>query len=100
MKSITIHGLDDSLDRIIREKAKIEGTSLNKTIKKLLRKSLGVSGKSTIKSDFSEFLGVWSKQDFEKFEKAAKILKKLTQTSGNEKGSFGYKCLLATFSRR
>ena len=33
MKSITIHGLEDPLDTLIREKARQEGLSLNKTIK-------------------------------------------------------------------
>ena len=42
MKSITIHNLDDKLDSLIREKAKKQGISLNKTIKTLLRKSLGL----------------------------------------------------------
>jgi len=79
MKSITIHGLDDSLDRIIREKAKIEGASLNKTIKKLLRESLGISTEPTKQSDFSEFLGVWSKEEFKKFEKSTKDFEKIDQ---------------------
>ena len=35
MKSITIHGLDDPLDTLIREKAGKQNLSLNKTIKQL-----------------------------------------------------------------
>lgn len=41
MKSITIHGMDDEMDRQIREKAAAEGKSLNKTIKGLLEQALG-----------------------------------------------------------
>ena len=36
MKSITIHELDDDLDALIRVRARREGLSLDKTIKKLL----------------------------------------------------------------
>ena len=35
MKSITIHGLADTLDKLIRKRAKKEGNSLTKTIKAL-----------------------------------------------------------------
>lgn len=40
MKSITIHNLDDPLYTLIRVKAKNEGLSLNKAIKKLLADAL------------------------------------------------------------
>ena len=42
MKSITIHGLDGKLYERIKEKAKRQGLSLNRTIKNLLEKSLGI----------------------------------------------------------
>ena len=42
MKSITIHGLDEHLDRTIRSLAEREGLSMNKTIKKVLRSALGL----------------------------------------------------------
>lgn len=49
MKSITIHGLEDPLNTLIREKARQEGLSLNKTIKLLL---LTLSG-SVLPTDYS-----------------------------------------------
>ena len=70
MKSITIHNLDEDLARNIRQKARRQGTSLNKTIKELLRESLGISGKKRAYADFSEFFGVWSKQEAKKIESA------------------------------
>ncbi len=78
MKSITIHGLDTDLESLIRDLAKKEGLSLNKTIKKLLRKALGVSeqGKDH-REDFVEFLGQWSKEDRIQFEKQIEDVKKV-----------------------
>ncbi len=71
MKSITIHGLEDPLDTLIREKARQEGLSLNKTIKQLLAETLGIkSPDQTIhKNEFADLCGVWSKKDIEEFEK-------------------------------
>ena len=70
MKSITIHGLSDELDRIIRETAEQQNTSLNKTIKKLLEDSLGLSGtsKPDHRKDFEDLFGIWTKQEAEEFK--------------------------------
>jgi len=70
MKSITIHGLDDELDHLIRSIANEEGLSLNKTIKKLLRSALGLEtrGKLARHDEFQDLFGVWSKSEFRKFQ--------------------------------
>ena len=77
MKSITIHNLDDSLDALIREKAKHQGSSLNKTIKRILKESLGVSEDCSRKADFIEFSGTWSKKDEAAFRKQTQDLEKV-----------------------
>lgn len=68
MKSITVHNLDNELHNGIKEHAQMYGLSLNKTIKKLLKKSLGISTTKK-KNDFSKFVGVWSDKEFKEFEK-------------------------------
>jgi len=72
MKSITIHNLEDSLDSRIREKAKKQGTSLNKTIQLLLKQALGLKPKqkNDNKDDFTDLFGVWSKKDENDFSKS------------------------------
>ena len=69
MKSITIHGLEDPLDALIRKKAREQNLSLNKTIKKLLQESLGLSDNATTgrKELFSDLCGVWTDEDIQKF---------------------------------
>jgi len=69
MKSITIHSLDDELDKEIRVKAKNQGISLNKTIKRLLEKALGLksSKEPNHKDEFMDLFGIWSKEDFLEF---------------------------------
>lgn len=76
MKSITIHALDNTLDKFLRDKAVQEGTSINKTIKELLRQSLGLSGKQ-VNFDFSEFSGVWTPEEFAEFERSIRDFEKI-----------------------
>ena len=70
MKSITIHGIDDPLAKLIKSKAQSEGLSINKTVKKLLEESLGVKprNKGINRSDFEEFFGIWSELERIEFE--------------------------------
>ncbi len=70
MKSITIHGLDEHLDRTIRDLADREGLSMNKTIKKVLRSALGLDdqGITTRREQFTDLFGTWTKQDLVEFQ--------------------------------
>jgi hypothetical protein len=79
MKSITIHGLDSQLDKLIREKAKKEGTSLNKVMKKLLAEALGVSqqGSGDHRDDFLDLFGVWSDEEMDIFDRSVADLRKI-----------------------
>jgi hypothetical protein len=71
VKTITIYGLDDILDRRIREKAKTQRLSLNKTVKKLLEKSLGMNQEKEKghREDFMEFFGIWADSDLKEFNR-------------------------------
>jgi hypothetical protein len=79
MKSITIHGLEDPLDSLIREKAKKQGLSLNKTIKNLLAESLGITPKSdeSRKKDFLDLFGTWSQEEARAFTARTADLEKI-----------------------
>jgi hypothetical protein len=79
MKSITIHDLDESLEAGIEEKAREEGLSLNKAVKKLLRKALGLEsgGNGERKADFAEFSGAWSPAEAKEFAKKTRELRKV-----------------------
>ncbi len=74
MKSITIHGIDEPLAKLIKSKARSEGLSINKTLKKVLEESLGVkpADRSTHLSDFDEFCGMWKDKDLSEFENKTK----------------------------
>lgn len=76
MKSITVHNLDDTLTKLLKERADQNDTSLNQTIKKLLQQSLGIS-KQPKKHNFSEFSGAWSREEFDEFEHSTKDFEKI-----------------------
>jgi hypothetical protein len=79
MKSITIHGIDEPLAKLLRSKAQAEGLSINKTIKKVLEEAFGVKPrhKGTNQSEFEEFCGIWSKSELNEFDKKTKQLRKI-----------------------
>jgi len=68
MKSITIHGIDDELVKEIEKRANEEGTSLNHTIKQLLRQVFGLGKNQKPVHDFSDLCGVWSAAELREFE--------------------------------
>ncbi len=71
MKSITIHGLDNKLDSLIRKRSKRDGKSLNKTIKGILEESLGMkkNSDSDNANEFMDLFGVWSADDKKEFDR-------------------------------
>ena len=79
MKSITIHGMDETLDKLIRKRAQKQGNSLNKTIKRLLEESLGIRKKnnSNHRDDFLDLFGVWTKREVERFDGILKDFEKI-----------------------
>ncbi len=79
MKSITIHELDDDLDALIRDRARREGISLDKTIKKLLEESLGIKPKDedNRKEEFLDIFGAWSEEEACEFDRITRDFEKI-----------------------
>ena len=79
MKSITLHKIDEPLAELIKSKAKSEGLSINKVVKKILEESLGVKPRprGAFRSDFEEFVGIWSDTDVAEFNERAGDLNKI-----------------------
>jgi len=71
--------MEDRLDAVIREKAREKGLSLNKTIKLLLKDSLGLNsyGTDNCREEFEDLFGVWSEKDEKDFNKKVKDLNEI-----------------------
>jgi len=69
MSSITLHNIDSTVEKKIRQRALLDHTSLNQTIQKLLREALHLERSDEKKADFTDLAGTWNVEDAEEFEK-------------------------------
>lgn len=81
MKSISIHGVDDLLMGRLKREAEAAGTSLNRTVKRLLEEAVGMKPrpKGRHRAEFETFLGVWSEEDLNEFRVATEDLERVDQ---------------------
>lgn len=70
MKSITIHKLDPDLAEQLEKRAKREGSSVNQTVKRLLRAALGLRKPDPVdhRDDFMDLFGSWTAEEAAAFE--------------------------------
>jgi hypothetical protein len=75
MKSITVHGIDKETEKLINQRAKSSRTSVNKIVKELLTRALGLGkDKNDHRDDFLDLFGVWTETDERQFLEAVKDL--------------------------
>jgi len=64
MKSISVHGIDEEMEKAIEGRAKNEGKSVNKVVKELIAKALGIGDKPPDnRAEFADLCGVWTKAE-------------------------------------
>ena len=71
MKPITLRDLPPELGRFIRQKAKTERTSLNKTVRHLLESSVAGPAETrtgALHHDLDRLAGRWSKEEAAEFD--------------------------------
>ena len=84
MKSITVHGIGNILDKKISEKSKEFRLSQNETIKKLLENSLSITESQNRRKEFSDLFGRWSIQEKEEFDKRIADLEVIHEADWNQ----------------
>ena len=68
MRSISIHGIDKDTEKAIAERAKAEGRSVNKVVKDLIAKGLGLGDKPPDnRAMFEDLSGVWTEAQEREF---------------------------------
>lgn len=79
MKSITIHNIESPIIELIEEQSRRQGISLNRTIKNLLMRSLGITDsiENDRRKEFLELFGTWSKKDEEDFNQKTLAFEKI-----------------------
>ena len=68
MKSLSVHGIDDETEKKIEERAKNEGKSVNKIVKELIAKALGIGERPPYhRAEFADLCGVWTESEAAEF---------------------------------
>lgn len=79
MKSITIHGIEDALDRKLQEKAKQLGLSQNRTIKSILEGVL-LDESEKRESEYSDLFGTWTQAEKKEFDNRVSVFDQIDET--------------------
>jgi hypothetical protein len=75
MKSITVHGIDKETEKLIKERAKSAEASVNKIMKELLARALGLGkDKPDHRDEFLDLFDVWTEADEKQFQEAVRDL--------------------------
>lgn len=74
MNQITIRGIPDDVERMIRKESEASQLSLNKTIINMLKRAVnaGESGKPRKKKlnhSFDKYFGTWTKEEADEFDR-------------------------------
>ena len=79
MKSISIHGIDDPVYRLLKARAKNDGCSVNQTVKAILEQALGVSSSAfePHRKEFESMCGAWTDREKIEFDKATEDFGKI-----------------------
>jgi hypothetical protein len=82
MSQVTLRGIPEDIEHMVKKEAKASGTSLNKAFLSLLRKGAErqpkpKSGKKSLSGDFNAFLGLWSEDEAAAFDASIKTQRKI-----------------------
>ncbi len=85
MDQITIHGLDDELEEVIRKLAERDGTSLSRAACELLRIGAGVlipaGEQPKVGSSLDQYIGGWTSDEADEFDAAIEEFETVDETS-------------------
>ncbi|MFH0787156.1 MAG: antitoxin [Pseudomonadota bacterium] len=79
MKSLSLRGIQGDLAENLKKISQIEGTSLNKTVLKLLEASVGMRKKRrfNIYHDLDDLAGTWSSREEKEFKEKTQFFEKI-----------------------
>ena len=65
MSPITLRNLPPAVARAVKERAEVDGISLNKAVIRLLEEALGLSRakRPKVNHDFDDLIGVWTEEE-------------------------------------
>ena len=82
MKTITLRGIDEVMEKALREKSKeLSLKSLNSTILYMLQEALGLTKRRqrALYRDLDHLAGTWSEEDLREFEDATAVFEQVDE---------------------
>ena len=81
MTTMTLRGIDETIASALKEKARLEETSVNAVMLRLLKESLGIEKKkrTAVHSDLDHLAGTWSAQESDDFLRAIAVFEKVDE---------------------
>ncbi len=77
MSQITLRQIPEDTYKQLRNIAKKNKTSINKTILSLLKQSLGIEESSDKKRNLSDLAGTWNKHQHDEFNKNTQVFEQI-----------------------
>ena len=79
MKNLSLRGIDEDLSEHLKKLSQKEGTSLNKTVLRLLEDAVGVRGKKrfNLYHDLDDLAGTWSNREEKEFNEKIDFFEKV-----------------------
>jgi hypothetical protein len=80
MKTLTLRGIDDTLENALKKASKKSHTSINKTAIRLLKEALGLEKKQFKEyHDLDHLSGTWTEEDYKEFMDATADFSKIDE---------------------
>ena len=79
MNQLTLRQIPDAVERRLRELARREGKSLNKTVVSLLAAGLGLEKPSRRRRDLSGIAGAWSEAEAAEFDRNTAVFDRIDE---------------------
>ena len=81
MATMTLRGIDEKTAEALKERAQLEGTSVNAVTLRMIRESLGFDKKKhmVIYSDLDHLAGTWSQDEVTEFERNTAVFERVDE---------------------
>jgi hypothetical protein len=77
MNQLTLRQIPEPLESKLRDFARREGTSLNKSIIVLLKRALGTDKEHRVRRDLSFLAGSWSEEESREFDANTRVFEEI-----------------------
>ena len=79
MKTLSLRGIDEEMEKALKKEAQRAKTSINTTILNLIRESIGLRKRAKIYQDLDELAGTWNEKDEEMFKENTQFFDRINK---------------------